>query len=169
MIISLENVKSNFNSINFRWKGFLLLFRSAFVTPQDTMFTSVLLQISICSFHEHIRAESQRIISCSLVSASFCYGKNKKPTCFFCIFTGLFFLKGVLWNSKTSTDAVRITQSDKQSVFLLAVSRKNPSLNKTQVWRDKKQKIRPVYLVLLSSYFACLGFFLDNDLTESAK
>lgn len=94
--------------------------------------------------------------------------QNKKATWFCCIFTGFLEKKR---KKKKSADAVRIMQSDKRSVFLLAVSRNNPSLNKTEDWRDKKQKKglghwTLVLTVLPPSYLACLVLLLDN---ESAK
>lgn len=80
-----------------------------------------------------------------------------------------FFKRGSYETAKQVLMLWELRNQTSRAFSSLAVSRNNPSLNKTEVWRDKKQKIRPVYLVLLSSYFACLGFFLDNDLTESAK
>lgn len=107
------------------------------------------------------RAHSRRIPTDNFLLTGICIlllrQKQKANLFLLHIHRASFFFKGVLWNSKTSTDAVRITQSDKRSVFLSAVSRNNPSLNKTEVWRDKKQKMRPVHSVLLSSYLACFS------------
>lgn len=66
-------------------------------------------------------------------------------------------------------DTVRILPSDKQSVFLLAVSRNNPSLNKIKSLQNNKAGLvrwTLVLAVLLPSYFAYLMLLLDNELAE---
>lgn len=69
------NVKSIFTI----WrKSLSQLLWATFGTPRGMALTAALLPISVCSFHEHIYAESQRMFPCSLVSASFCYDKTKR-------------------------------------------------------------------------------------------
>lgn len=128
------------------------------------MFTSVHLQTSIWVFfpHKHIHTESQWIISCSLVPAAFCYNKTKRQPV--SIAYSRRFEKEPYEIVKHSADTVRIIQSDRQGVFLLAVS-PNLSLNKTLNWQDEEQKrvkyskcIFLVFSTLLPSLEHCVSW-----------
>lgn len=148
----------NVKSILTIWrKSLSQLLWATFGTPRGMALTPALLPISVCSFHEHIYAESQRMFPCSLVSASFCYDKTKRQPGFVAYSQGFKKKK-----KKTCADDVRIMQSDERSVFLLAVSRNNLSLNKTEDWRDKIQKKRACAVDFSACSSSTIFFFLDN-------